>query len=391
MRVLVWVLLLSGVAGVEGETEVSVEGQVRPRFEVRDPVGNGHDTFTSMRVRAAVDARLDRKVSAFIQFQDVRLWGEETSTLGDFRADNLDLHQGYVSFGDVGETSIDVKLGRQEMSLGGQRLIGAVGWAQQGRSFDGIRVSDSPKGGRVDLFLMRLGDATAPSVTENAYLAGGYVTVPLDKRNGLDLYAIYNRVSGGATELYTLGARLAGRHGSVDYRAEGTYQAGDTPTEDVAAWMAAGRVGFRVSKKAKLTLWADVLSGDADPADGERNVFDTLFATNHKYYGFADLFLNIPAHTNGQGLVDLAVKLSIDAGKGVAVGVDVHHFRLAKKRQLDSARLGEEIDLTVTWKYSKQATIVLGGSYVFQKPALAAIGRLADDLTWAYVMTDVAF
>ena len=37
-------------------------------------------------------------------------------------------------------------------------------------------------------------------------------------------------------------------------------------------------------------------------------VFDTLFTTNHKFYGLADLFLNIPLQTDGRGLQDLAVK-----------------------------------------------------------------------------------
>ena len=143
MRTFRWTVLGILVAfPVRAETKVEVGGQIRPRFEVREPVGSGHDIITTMRVRASLEAWLDRDVGAFIQLQDVRLWGEETNTLSDFRADNFDLHQGYVTFGNVGETSIDIRVGRQEMSLGGQRLVGAVGWTQQGRAFDGIRISE---------------------------------------------------------------------------------------------------------------------------------------------------------------------------------------------------------------------------------------------------------
>ena len=376
-----------------GDSKISVGGQIRPRFEVRTPVGAGHDVITNMRVRANLAAKLDRGVIAFVQLQDVRLWGEETNTLGDFRADNFDLHQGYITFGDVGETSIDIALGRQEMSLGGQRLVGAVGWTQQGRSFDGIRVSDKPKGGKVDFFLMRTGDETAGSVSANSYFGGSYVTVPLSgKKTALDLFALYDRTSGAAdTELYTLGARLVGASGKMSYRAEAAYQAGDVATSDVAAYMMGGRVGFKITKKATLTLWADLLSGDDDPTDGDVKVFDTLFATNHKYYGFADLFLNIPAHTNGQGLIDLAVKLAVEPRKSVSLGIDLHSFRLHKKRAVSSSRLGEEVDVTLSFQYSKQATIVIGGSYVVQQDAFGAIGRLSEDLKWGYVMTNVAF
>lgn len=57
-----------------------------------------------------------------------------------------------------------------------------------------------------------------------------------------------------------------------------------------------------------MTLWYDHLSGDDDPSDGTVRVFDTLFATNHKFYGLADYFLNIPVQTVGRGLQDLALK-----------------------------------------------------------------------------------
>lgn len=72
--------------------------------------------------------------------------------------------------------------------------------------------------------------------------------------------------------------------------------------------MLGARLGFDVGTGGSLTLWYDLLSGDADPNDGDTKVFDTMFATNHKFYGFADMFLNISVHTGGQGLQDLAVK-----------------------------------------------------------------------------------
>ncbi|NNM35004.1 MAG: hypothetical protein HKO53_18140, partial [Gemmatimonadetes bacterium] len=77
--------------------DLDLRGQIRPRLEVRD-LGGGDDAvaLTNMRVRASVEAALDKGISVFIQLQDVRIWGEETSTLGDFSADQLDLHQGYV-------------------------------------------------------------------------------------------------------------------------------------------------------------------------------------------------------------------------------------------------------------------------------------------------------
>jgi hypothetical protein len=58
-----------------------------------------------------------------------------TNTLGDFSADNLDLHQGYVDIKRFNDSPFATHVGRQEVYLRGQRLVGAVGWTQQGRSF----------------------------------------------------------------------------------------------------------------------------------------------------------------------------------------------------------------------------------------------------------------
>jgi len=79
-----------------GAQEVAGHGLLRPRHALRDPASSGGKQFTSMRVRAAIEAALEHDIEVYIELQDVRLWGEELNTLGDCSADHLDLHQGYV-------------------------------------------------------------------------------------------------------------------------------------------------------------------------------------------------------------------------------------------------------------------------------------------------------
>ena len=386
---LIAVLLVAGHATAK---EITVGGQVRPRFEFRDPVAGSHDTFISMRVRAQVKASLERDVTVLVQLQDVRLWGGETNTLGDYSADHLDLHQGYFELGRLGDGQIGVRVGRQEIAFGGQRLIGAVGWTQQGRAFDGVRMMLAPESGKVDLIAIRLGDATGARVNQDAYLAGAYGQIMKMEKAALDLYTFYNRVSGGSTNQWTLGARLVGKPGGMAYRVEGSYQTGERGGQDVAAFMFGGRVGISVSEgKGQITLWYDYLSGDDAPGDGETKVFDTLFATNHKFYGFADLFLSIPNHTGGLGLQDLALKTKFAPQKGVSLGVNLHAFRTARKGSLTTSRLGEEVDVTLSYKYSSEVTFVGGFSYIVAKDGLAQINRATQDVKWGYVMTNVAF
>jgi hypothetical protein len=155
--------------------------------------------------------------------------------------------------------------------------------------------------------------------------------------------------------------------------------------------MLGARLGFDVGTGGSLTLWYDLLSGDADPNDGDTKVFDTMFATNHKFYGFADMFLNISVHTGGQGLQDLAVKGSYRVSPEVSLGLDLHTFSLVEQRALASSHLGEEIDATIQYRYTGNLTFQGGFSWLLQDDAWGDIGRLAEDMTRAYVMMNVAF
>lgn len=378
-------MMLMMTSGLVSAKEITVGGQIRPRFEFSDPVGGGYDTFTSMRVRAHLSAKLDKNVDAFIQLQDVRLWGEETNTLGDFNANNFDLHQGYITLNNINSSALSIRAGRQAISFGGQRLVGSVEWTQQGRAFDGLRVMLKPQWGNVDLLGIRLSDATATGIATNAYLSGLYATT----HSGIDFYGLYNRISGG-TDQYTLGVRWASKIGTMPARLEGAFQTGERGGSDVSAFMFGGRLALPLGKTT-LTLWYDYLSGDDNPTDGKIKVFDTLFATNHKFYGFADLFLSIPAHTGSLGLQDIAIKFSVPLSNGIKLNLDGHAFFLSKQGTTSGKHLGEEIDLTLSYKYSAEVTFVGGASYVIAKQPLADIGRLNDDMKVAYFMTNVAF
>ncbi|NIQ59248.1 MAG: hypothetical protein GWN71_39575, partial [Gammaproteobacteria bacterium] len=65
-----------------------------------------------MRTRAELKVALGDAVTAFIQLQDVRVFGEEDGTLSDYSADGLDLHQGWVELGDPDAEGWAVRVGR---------------------------------------------------------------------------------------------------------------------------------------------------------------------------------------------------------------------------------------------------------------------------------------
>ncbi len=394
-------LLLSVVAfGTSyAKKEVVWGGQIRPRYEFRDPFANNYDSFTSMRVRTQVVAALASDVELMIQLQDVRLWGEEKNTLTDYSADAFDLHQGYVHLQKLGGGDHSLKIGRQTVALGGQRLIGAVEWTQQGRVFDGLHLRLAPWWGQVNLTAIQVAesDSTSAQFADDAYLTSAYATLDQLPSGSLDLYMLYNKDGAKDTEQVTMGARLAGDKMAYAYRFEGSLQTGRRSAQDVAAFMFGGRIGGSVGRLG-LTLWYDYLSGDDDLADDKTKVFDTLFATNHKYYGYADLFLNIPVHTGGLGLQDLALKATLPLSDQVSLGVHGHSFRTAQKGALASSHLGEEVDLTLTYKYRPGFTVVAGLSQVIADDSMSRVTRFKNsieewngDMTFAYFMTNTTF
>lgn len=372
--------------------QVTFGGQIRPRYEFRDPVGLGNDAFTSMRVRANLTAALEKNVTAFIQLQDVRVFGEESNTLTDFQADNLDLHQGYIELSREGSVSLSARAGRQELLFGGERLVGPVGWTQQGRSFDGLRLGAASGWGKIDLIAMQLADAGQPAHDHDAELLGGYAVLNEAGPGSLEIYGLFDHVAGDTltdpeTNQTTVGARWLGRTGVVSYRAEGSYQMGTRAGVDISAFMFGARLGATfVNGKAGLTLWYDYLSGDDGSTDDKLESFSTLYATNHKFYGLADLFLNIPVHTGGGGLQDVALKAFVAPTANARIAVDAHNFSLVEQGTRSSKDLGNEIDVTATYRYSANLTVTAGWSSVFKGQALEDLGRLTEDMKFAYLM-----
>lgn len=387
-------LLTLPVGGLSGqERQVTFGGQVRPRMETRASGAGTRATFTSMRVRAQMEASLGNGVQAFIQLQDVRLFGEEGNTLGDFQADALDLHQGYLEMGLVKEIGGKLRVGRQVMALGEQRLVGAVEWTQQGRSFDGARFTASALGPlNLDLFAMVLQEKSSTTWDFDGDLLGAYGTLDLEGGGALDLFALVTRDSRDeGNDQQTFGGLWKGKAGPVDLRFEGSLQRGMLGGADVSAYMLGARAGMALHDKATITLWYDHLSGDEDPDDGEVKVFNTLFATNHAFYGSADYFTDIPLHTGGLGLRDAAVKLALGPWDGTSFQGDLHAFSAAEEGNLSTRSLARELDLTLTHRLAQGLTAVAGYSFVQARDGMKELGRLAENASWAFLMLNAAF
>jgi len=85
-----------------------------------------------------------------------------------------------------------------------------------------------------------------------------------------------------------------------------------------------------------------------------------LYATNHKFYGFADFFLNLPKNTGQKGLRNLGASL-ITKNDGWTIRGDFHLFFVDQSK--DKASFAKEMDLTIKKTYNTDLDLEMGASY----------------------------
>jgi hypothetical protein len=386
--------LLSSPSASTGQSQPTItwHGEVRPRFYAREPVEGSWDRWTSMRARIALNVQPEQGLRLFVQVQDVRFWGGE-ETARDRSADAVDFHQAFFEVDSLPAVGGLTRAGRQEVGLAEGRLIGAPDWGQAGQTFDGVRWIRPLGPRRLEMVFLKLREDTSPAHDHDADLLASWLALPLGELGEADLIGIHDRGSGPeGNRQNTVGAIWRKAPFPFSFRVQGMYQFGERGGTDVSGYMVAARAGVSIMEdRATFTLWYDHLSGDPDPDDGEVGVFSTLFGARHRFYGRADYFLDIPEDTGGSGLRDAAVKLAFRPSDLLSLNLDIHSFRTAADGALPSARLAEEADAWVKYRFRRYLDLELGYSLTVAGPAMEELGRLEGTGNTGYIMTSLRF
>ncbi len=382
--------------------------RVRSEIDMRDFSQKTHpNTITLLRTRVGLEARPLEDVRVLIQARDARAFGEETSTLSDSR--NLDLHQGFVEIRNLFVEPLILRLGRQELSYGNERIVGAVGWHNVGRVFDGALLRADVEAMTVDLFAMNVREvqpyvsvATPATVQpvddQGSDFLGTHLTMKKLSSHTLDGYFFYEWYRGLSTpqsslprlSRFTVGTHAKGKLEMFDYEAEVAYQGGKLGTADVSAYLLTGTLGygFAGSVLSRLAGGYEVLSGNTDGATYK--AFDPVYHTGHKFYGFMDYFINIPANTAGKGLTDLFLRTSLQLSEKQVFHCWIHHFTY--HQPVDGQRvLGQEIDLVLNFRYNKNVTFDVGASAFVPDALMRQRFGGSDVAFWGYVQALVVF
>ncbi len=402
--------LLSAMSAYSQDKDWKIGGQIQLRTELdgRDFSNKTYPhIFTSLRSRLYVEKNITDKFNFYVEVQDSRVFGEEASLTANSK--NIDLHQGYVWFKNFVDAPISVQAGRFEMSYGTERFIGALGWNYVGRSFDGARVRFG-KENKTDIFAITTKNSVPYITSGNAAnypypsgadssssLYGLWSNIKSGEKNTFDVFGYYeiNRKKSDGTNndisRMTLGLNHRGNYDSFSTVFEGAYQFGKLSSTDVAAYLLSLQVNYG-SKVFKAGLGADILSGNSVTDFSNNNTFATPFATNHKFYGYMDYFLNIPGDTKNLGLNDLYMSLNYSSEKiPLTASLMGHYFMSNKKNSADENSFGQEFDLTLKYQFLKEVALTWGGSIflpgdLMKRNFNTANGAREDAAFWSYIM-----
>jgi hypothetical protein len=394
---------------------LQVRGEFRGRLEGFSNAGfrsESNDKYMLDRFRIEATASPSKSMKFLVQLQDARAFDKDAGGQAVPFRDELDLR---LAYGEFGNAQVRLRVGRQELVFGDQRLLGHLNWTNTARSFDGVRATIKRQTFQFDVLATSV-VALSPDTfdtsgngnalygfygSSNAWISKAVVEPFVLWRQSTGLTA----ETGGTGSLHqaTVGVRVVGRLlDGFDYGTELAAQRGSVAADDVRAWAGhwvIGKTFVTASGRPRLFGEYNHASGDADPADGRRGTFDQLYPTGHDKYGLADQvgWRNVE-HIRGG--VEFKPKAQWQ------VTSSHHTWWLASARDAlynaggavvarstagtAGRRVGQEIDAQVAYTYSTQLQINGGYAYLMPGEFLKTVTP-GQAYSYSYLMITYVF
>jgi hypothetical protein len=397
----------------------SFGGQLRYRAEgvrafMLGGPGDRDDAFGLTRALVHADVHAGPYLRAFVEGKHAVATGRALP--GERRAIDHDEMAVQNAFVDVaccragGLAGATLRVGRQELQLGRERLVSPLDWVNTRRTFDGARLQGRRGAVSLDAFWTRPVTVrqTAPNAADSTTRFWG---VTLLRRGGPSSGTLEGYVLGleqdasasfaglrGAHRRVTTGGRVArplfDARTTVDV--EGAWQSGRLAGERVGAWFVASELAraFPAAPlKPVLAVGADYASGDARPGDGRAGTFHQLFPLAHAYAGFMDVL-------GRQNLGELRAVASGTLPHRVAVRVAGHHFARAERADAlygaagaalrpaassGGRSIGDEVDVTAGRRFGRHLKLDAGYGHFIPAAGLRRSSAGATPSDWGFL------
>jgi len=382
---------------------VSAGGEVREQYErfaheewgSETPDGSG---YWLQRYMFHVDAQVWRRLRAFVEVKS----GIEVGRAGGPRPpdeDTLDLHQGFL---DLWFGPATIRLGRQELAFGTERLISVREGPNVRQTFDGADLVLQYGRWRVDGFGARYVE-TDTGVFDDSSNTGRIVWGIYAVRGpgaagtrGIDLYYLGYRRNEASFDQgtdrevrHSWGVRAWRESASVDYNMEASLQTGTFGQSRIRSWTVASDTGYRPVPSVRFGVRANVTSGDADRGDDRLGTFNPLFPRGD-YFGLVsplapsnhlDMHPQVTVHVRA----DLVIKATWlffwreESGDGL-YGIPGNLLRSGKGTH--ERFVGQSPGLEVEWQTTKSLSFTGDFALFTAGPFIRESGPPAEDITY---------
>jgi alginate export protein len=366
-------------------------GDVRSRYEnhynARLTEANTSYNLSRLRVYSDLWYRDDLRIYAEYIGAWTSSYELQRLPIDENKSDLLNLFAD-VKVADLSGNPAYVRVGRQELLFGSQRLISPLEWANTRRTFQGVRGFRHTEEFDFDLFWVQPvipNPDRFDSVDNNLNFAGAWATYRPKKDQAIDAYYLMLDSTNRLTQLdiqrgnftrHTFGGRYVGQVENLLFDFEGAMQLGSQNGRDIVAGMATAGAGYNFKDRPwNPTVWAyyDYASG-GNPVSGTAHTFHQLFAFGHYYLGWID-------QVGRQNIHDLNFHLYLYPTKWLNTWLQFHSFWLADNRDAlynaagipirrdatgrAGSHVGEELDLVVNFHLTKHLDFLTGYSYLW--------------------------
>jgi len=335
------------------------------------------DGYTLSRYLFHMDFHVGKRFRLFSQLQSSMV--NSRMAASPVEENPLEMHQAFVDFNPVisERENLTVRIGRQELSYGSQRLVSVREAPNNRQAFDAARAIYILGSTKTEVFYghyVQAGKGIFDDkfMGENTRLWGAYFTqsrLPFIKNADLYYFGLSKRNAkfndGAGKEIrHSLGTRIFSAENDWKYDAEALYQFGYIGGKNISAWTASVNTSYRFSAtplKPEIGLKAELISGDLHKEDRSVETFNPLFPKG-AYFGLAALI-------GPSNLMDLHPSAS---------------FELSPKLSFD-------VDFDVFWRYSKNDGIYAVNMTMIYPDGDSREKHIGDQLTGTLYYTPNKF
>lgn len=372
---------------------LSFGGEFRARYdnEVDSRLTGRNNVYELYRTRLYGDLWYRDNFRIYIEYIDAFTANQDLAPLAiDINRSDLLNAFADVKVWEYKEKPVYVRVGRQELCYGSQRLISPLDWANTRRTFEGVKGFWHGEKLDLDAFWTRPvqvfpGRYDAGDV--NRQFAGLWTTYRPKKGQAIDMYYLYFDqpfqlqarlpVNGrGGQNVNTVGARYAGDYDqALLWDFEGMWQFGEIINNSISAGAATAGLGYHCKDVClNPTFWAYIDHADGDQSGGRGGTFNQLFPFGHFYFGFIDV-------VGRQNINDFNLHAIVYPAKWIQALAQVHFFYLDSGRDAlynaggaairrsprgnAGVHVGNEIDFLVNFHLSPHQDVLLSYSTLY--------------------------